>query len=44
MTELHIEDIVERTGDSPQQGLTVVVHYTGWLTDSKKLDGSVDRE
>jgi peptidylprolyl isomerase len=43
MTGLQIEDIVEGTGDSPKKGQTVVVHYTGWLTDGKKFDSSVDR-
>jgi peptidylprolyl isomerase len=36
-------DIVEGTGASPKPGQTVVVHYTGWLTDKTKFDSSVDR-
>ncbi len=43
MTELQLEDIVVGTGASPKQGQTVVVHYTGWLTNGKKFDSSVDR-
>ncbi len=43
MPELQIEEIVEGTGGAPQSGQTVVVHYTGWLTNGKKFDSSVDR-
>ena len=43
MPELQIEELVVGTGDSPTQDQTVVVHYTGWLTDGKKFDSSVDR-
>jgi peptidylprolyl isomerase len=39
-------DIVEGTGEVPQPGQMVRVHYTGWLDDfesEKKFDSSYDR-
>ena len=36
-------DIKEGTGAVAKAGDTVKVHYTGWLTNGKKFDSSVDR-
>jgi FKBP-type peptidyl-prolyl cis-trans isomerase len=43
MAALQIEEIVVGTGASPKSGQTVKVHYTGWLTNGKKFDSSLDR-
>ncbi len=40
---LKYEDLKVGDGPSPQNGQTVVVHYTGWLLSLKKFDSSVDR-
>ena len=36
-------DLVEGTGETPKEGQTVIVHYTGWLEDGTQFDSSVDR-
>lgn len=41
--ELQIEKLTEGTGAQPKTGNVVQVHYTGWLTNGRKFDSSVDR-
>ena len=41
---LKYEDLKVGTGAEAKAGQTVSVHYTGWLTDGKKFDSSVDRK
>jgi FKBP-type peptidyl-prolyl cis-trans isomerase FkpA len=36
-------DLKKGTGAVAKAGASVKVHYTGWLTDGKKFDSSVDR-
>jgi FKBP-type peptidyl-prolyl cis-trans isomerase len=40
---LQYDDLVEGVGAVAASGLSVEVHYTGWLTDGTKFDSSVDR-
>lgn len=40
---LRYHDLEEGMGPVPQPGMTVRVHYTGWLTDGKMFDSSVAR-
>ncbi len=42
-TGLKYVDIKPGSGPQPKTGQRVKVHYTGWLTDGKKFDSSVDR-
>ena len=38
------EDTVAGDGAEAKAGQFVTVHYTGWLTNGKKFDSSVDRK
>ena len=42
--KLQIKDEKEGTGAAVKTGDTVVIHYTGTLTDGTKFDSSYDRE
>ena len=41
---LTYNDLTVGTGAEAKAGQPVSVHYTGWLTDGKKFDSSVDRK
>jgi FKBP-type peptidyl-prolyl cis-trans isomerase len=43
MSGLLIEKLADGTGEKVKAGAMVTVHYTGWLTNGKKFDSSVDR-
>ena len=43
MSELIIEELTVGEGATAAAGQSVLVHYTGWLTDGTKFDSSVDR-
>ena len=41
---LKYEDLAEGEGAVAASGHRVTVHYTGWLTDGRKFDSSLDRK
>ena len=43
VSELVTDDVKKGDGAEATNGKTVVVHYTGWLSDGTKFDSSLDR-
>jgi FKBP-type peptidyl-prolyl cis-trans isomerase len=43
VTELKIEDLKVGKGEAAKAGDTIVVNYTGWLTDGTQFDSSVGK-
>ncbi|QKQ24602.1 FKBP-type peptidyl-prolyl cis-trans isomerase [Candidatus Ruthia endofausta] len=43
MADLEIQDLETGTGITCKVGDFISMHYTGWLTNGKKFDSSVDR-
>jgi peptidylprolyl isomerase len=39
-----VQPLIEGTGAAVEEGQSVVVKYTGWLTDGTQFDSSWDRE
>lgn len=44
MNKLQIDIEVEGSGEIAKQGDNISVHYSGFLTNGKKFDSSVDRD